>query len=68
MSERVSVKEAAELIGCEAGFVRMKMREKGTGRWDLGEVAKSKKPGGRYTYYIFRAKLNAFLGKEGTKE
>lgn len=63
MSERVTVKEAAKLIGCDAGFVRMKMRKKGEDHWDLGEVIKPGKAGGNYRYYIFRSKLDAFLGR-----
>lgn len=63
MSERVSVVEAAKELGCAPQAVREMMKR---GRWDLGEVIPPDSSAGKqfYSYYIYRAKLNRFLGKE----
>ena len=59
---RVDVKEAAKEIGCHPEYLRRKMKEK---KWDIGRVEPPKKKGGKYTYLIFRPKLDKFLGMEG---
>lgn len=59
-TQRVSVKIAAKEIGCDMEYLRRKMK---TGRWNLGRVEKPSSPGGKYNYFIFRAKLDEFLGK-----
>ena len=59
--ERVSVKDAAREIGCAQEYLRRQMK---AGRWDLGEVVKPSRNGCQHEYFIFRAKLNKFLGKE----
>lgn len=64
MSERVSLPQAAQEIGCNVEFLRRQMRRKDKGRWDLGEVVPPDVPGGNYQYLIFRAKLDALLGKK----
>lgn len=61
MSQRVSVFEAAAEIGCHPQYLRQQMR---TGKWDLGNVVKPSRNGSRCEYFIFRAKLDKFLGKE----
>lgn len=60
MSERVSVVEAAKEIGCAPGFLRLKMK---TGEWDLGAYSKPPRGGKNFSYYVFRSKLDRFLGK-----
>ena len=61
MCERVGVLEAAKEIGCAPEYLRRQMQ---SGRWDLGVVVKPGKGIKNYQYFIFRAKLNRFLGKE----
>lgn len=62
MSERVKSKDAAKEIGCAAQYMRERMRDK-RDHWDLGEVVKPRDGGKKYSYYIFRSKLDTFLGK-----
>lgn len=57
--QRVSVPDAAKEIGCDPDFLRQQMKKK---KWDLGIVVPPTKAGGNYTYYIFRPKLDKFLG------
>lgn len=59
--QRVTVIDAAKEIGCDPDYLRQKMKKK---TWDLGMVVPPSKPGGRYEYFIFRAKLDKFLGRE----
>lgn len=35
-----------------------------SGRWPIGEVVKPPKGGEKYSYFVFRARLDKFLGKE----
>lgn len=56
---KVPVKTAAAEIGCSPELLKARMR---TRQWDLGMVDSNQK---RRTYYIFRHKLDRFLGKEG---
>lgn len=64
MVERVTVKQAAKEIGCAQEYLRRQMKA-GVGRWpELGEVIKPPKGGEKYRFFIFRAKLDKFLGKE----
>ena len=58
--ERVSVKDAAAEIGCAPEYLRRQMK---AGRWNIGEVVKPSKGGCQHEYFIFRAKLDSFLGK-----
>lgn len=60
MSERVKVVDAAKEIGCAPGFLRLKMK---TGEWDIGAYSKPAKGGKNARYYVFRSKLDKFLGK-----
>lgn len=60
MSERLTTEEAAKEIGCRVQAVRENMRR---GIWDLGSVVPSGGKKRKYTYYVFRQKLNRFLGK-----
>ena len=60
MSERVSVADAAKEIGCAQGFLRLKIKN---GEWDIGAYSKPPRGGKNYRYYVFRAKLDKFLGK-----
>lgn len=60
MSERVSVADAAKEIGCAPEFLRLQIRN---GNWDLGSFIKPQKGKKNYQYYVFRAKLDRFLGK-----
>ncbi|MGN0346518.1 MAG: hypothetical protein ACI4DU_04455 [Lachnospiraceae bacterium] len=61
-SNRVSVKDAAAEIGCAPEYLRRQMK---SGRWDIGEVVKPERGKTQYEYFIFRAKLDRFLGNEG---
>lgn len=58
-TQKVSVEDAAKEIGCCVEYLRRKMRE---GVWDLGKVVKPNRNEKKYKYFIFREKLNAFLG------
>lgn len=62
MSDRVSPKEAAKEIGCAEQYLRERMKDK-RNHWDLGAVVKPDSGRTNYKYYIFRSKLDAFLGK-----
>lgn len=59
MSERVKVADAAKEIGCAPGFLRLKMK---TGEWDVGVYSKPALGGKNASYYVFRSKLDKFLG------
>lgn len=59
MSQRVSVAQAAEEIGCDKEYLRRKMKN---GEWDLGSYGKPGRGQKKGTYFIFRHKLNEFLG------
>lgn len=59
--ERVSVEEAAALLGCNPQGVREHMKR---GLWDLGSVIRPIPPAKRFQYHIYRHKLNKHLGKE----
>lgn len=56
---RVSVAEAAKLMECSELYLRVAIQR---GLYDFGTCTKIS--GGRYTYYINRAKLMRFLGGE----
>lgn len=60
VSERVPITTAAEEIGCSQQTIREKMY---IGEWDLGVVTKNKSGYQKARYYIFRTKLDKFLGK-----
>lgn len=68
-TERISVEEAARLLGMAPQGVRVQMRR---GLLDIGNVfpAVSQKKGGRttYQYFIFRDKFNRVLGKNNNGE
>lgn len=59
MSQRVRPADAAKEIGCCLGYLYERMR---LGDWDLGEYVKPKGRK-RATVFIFRDKLDRFLGK-----
>lgn len=61
MSERIGVFEAAKEIGCAPEYLRRQMK---AGKWDLGVVVKPSREVSVYQYFVFRAKLDKFLGKE----
>lgn len=63
-NNRVRPKDAAKEIGCCLPWLYERMK---AGDWDLGEY---NKPKGRKkaTVFIFRDKLDKFLGKEQEKE
>lgn len=61
LKERVSLPVAARELGCSPQAVREHMR---AGLWDLGEVIPPEKRGKTtWAYYIFRPKLDVFLGR-----
>lgn len=58
-SERVPIKEAAELLGTSPAAVRERMRR---GIYDIGlYIPKSKSGNSRDSFEIYRAKLNKLL-------
>lgn len=59
--QRVGTEEAAAEIGCHIHYLRQMMRTK---KWDLGIVVPPKEKGGQHEYFVFRSKLNKFLGLE----
>lgn len=59
--ERITIEEAANLLGVSKQAVRIMMQKKTV---DLGIVVES---GNRKTYLIFREKLNKLVGKEQNK-
>ena len=59
MTQRVSVKDAAAEIGCHPEYLRRRMK---AGKWNLGEVVRPARGGAQCEYFIFRAKLDKFLG------
>lgn len=64
MSERVSVQEAADILGMSPQGVRVQMQR---GILDIGSVLPSITQTGRKAtnqYYIYRDKLNRWVGKE----
>lgn len=56
--ERVTIKQAAEMLGVTQEGLRQLMLRK---KIDIGFVVDRKQ---RHTYYIFREKLNRLVGKE----
>lgn len=60
-SERVSVEEAARLLGITPQGVRVQMQR---GLLDIGIVVPSVKGNKKNTYLIYRNKLNRVLGYE----
>ena len=62
MSERVSVAEAAKMLGMSQQGGRIHM-QRNLFRIPIGDVTK---PGGRYQYHIYRDMLMKHLGKETT--
>lgn len=62
MSERVSVAEAAKMLGMSQQGVRIHMK-RNLFRIPIGDVTK---PGGRYQYHIYRDMLMRHMGKETT--
>ncbi len=65
MSQRVRVEDAAREIGCCVEYLRRKIQ---SGEWDLGEYGKPKKGQKKGSYFIFRHKLDNFLGIIGNEE
>lgn len=59
MSERMTVKEVADLLGVSPQTVRERMKRK---IWDIGTVSKSRTTGIR-TYDIFRPKVEKMIGE-----
>ncbi len=59
MSERVRTADAAKEIGCNKQYLVERVK---AGDWDLGSFVKPKGKA-RGTCYVFRSKLDAFLGK-----
>lgn len=60
--ERVTVKEASELLGLSEEAIRQLMLRK---KVDIGFVVDNK---AHHTYYIFRDKLMKLAGKENSNE
>lgn len=66
--DRITAAAAAREIGCNVEFLRRQMQRKDDGGWDLGEVVPPEVPGGNYQYFIFRGKLDKFLGRKDQKQ
>ncbi len=62
MTERVELKEAAELLGVSIPCLRERMRR---GIYPIGLYIPKKESGNkRDAFEVYRSKLNKFLGKE----
>ena len=59
--ERVSVEDAAVLLGCNPQGVREHMKR---GLWDIGSVIPPIPPAKKFSYHIYRHKLYKHLGRE----
>ena len=57
-SERITVKEAAKVLGMTEDYVRYQMRK---GTLPIGTAVKGKGKG--YRYLIFKRKLDEFIGR-----
>lgn len=64
MSERVTVDEAAKILGMSKQGVREHMK-RNLFAMPIGEVTQVSK--GRYQYHIYRSLLDRHVGKENTK-
>lgn len=58
MAERISVKEAAEMLGVSEQFIRLGLQH---GQLPIGFAVKMSSV---YTYHISPAKLHQYIGKE----
>lgn len=58
VSERVTVKEASEILGMTQDYLRFLMRK---GQIPIGTAVKGK--GNSFRYLIFRNKLDEFVGR-----
>lgn len=63
-TERVSVKEAATILGVYPPAIYEHMKAKGENHWDLGIYVPPKTKRGYGQYIIFRRKLNKLIGAE----
>lgn len=63
--QRVSIEDAAREIGCNPQYLRVMMSKK---KWNLGQVVPPQTKGGRHMYFIFRNKLDEFLGTRREEE
>lgn len=63
--QRVSVPDAAKEIGCDPDYLRQKMKRK---EWDLGVVVPPQRGKKLYAYFVFRSKLDRFLGIEKSED
>mgnify|MGYP006988844595 CR=1 FL=1 len=66
--ERIKVAKAAEILGVNQQAVREQMKR---GMIDIGTVIPKKRgkyPKQMYDYWIFRAKLESFIGRKLTDE
>lgn len=63
-SERMSVEEAAKILGVYRPAIYMHMAAKGADHWDIGYYSPPKKKGGHGYYVILRRKFNKFIGIE----
>lgn len=66
LSERVSVEEAAKILGMSVQGVREHMK-RNLFASPIGEVTQLK-AGGRHQYHIYRDMLNRHVGKEAGSE
>lgn len=58
VSERITVREASEILGMTPDYLRYLLRK---GQIPIGTAVKGK--GNMYRYLIFRNKLDEFVGK-----
>ena len=61
MTERIGLPDAAKILGVSPQAVREHMKR---GLWDLGIVEETGGRKRKYTYIIFRQKLEKLIGKE----
>lgn len=58
VSERITVREASEILGMTPDYLRYLLRK---GQLPIGTAVKGK--GNMYRYLIFRNKLDEFIGR-----
>ena len=65
MDERITVQEAARMIGCREQEVRVRIQR---GHWDIGWCDLSTDPAGpgkqrKRTYYIYRSRVEKMIAE-----
>jgi len=62
---RISVKDAAAFLGVKEDFIRYQMR---ANKMPIGFAVRSQKRKKRYTYIVYREKLDEFMSDGGMEK